>query len=29
MLYHTGPYSSLPLGDGVGAEAATTAAAVL
>jgi len=30
MLYHTGPYSSLPRGDSVGAEATTaTAAAVL
>lgn len=29
MLYHTGPYSSLPLGDGVGSEATTAAATVL
>ena len=28
MLYHAGPYSSLPRGDGVGAEATATAAAV-
>ena len=29
MLYHTGAYSSLPGGDGIGAEATAATAAVL